>query len=395
MQPGVLKSVKILLYSHAFWPSIGGVERVSHNLANGLVSRGHTVTLVTETSCENEQKMGYRVMRCLSGHALDRLVAEHDLVHSSGSSIRCFPSAWQAGKPFSWTHHGYQLQCIDGAGWVNGAPAPLTPLASMRHHARIFGPKPALIGASKVCARRLVGRLAAANVATSKHALSIQPLPRQRLIYNPADLSSVAVSNRVAESYLQASECTFTYVGRLVSEKGVDDLIHAFAQLSRQELEWEGLRKSTLKIIGDGPELSNLKKLASDLSVDDRICWRKVLLADESARIGISIIPSAWEEPGALIVLELMAAGKPLIVSQNGCLSECAGDAALTFPNRNREALLRAMTLLSNNKELQFRLSRNALERVKLFDPESSIAAYEQMFTAILGKSYDLARKIN
>ncbi len=380
--------MKILLYSHAFWPSIGGVERVSHNLAKGLAEAGHQVTVVTETESSEPLDVPFKIVRNASSNELNRLTAEQDLVHSSGASLRCFPAALKCGKPFSWTHHGYQLLCIDGAGWLNGSPAPLAPLPSAMHHWRASGTKAAAVGAGKLWLRRLVAQICSANVATSEHALLRQPLPRQRLIYNPVDMESIAVRDLPeAERNLSRSQSTFTFVGRLVTEKGVDDLIHAFAMLVQMESLEPGECASTLSIMGDGPEKESLKRLAEQLGVAARINWSTALLATESDRLGICIIPSAWEEPGALIVLELMAAGKPLIVSERGCLSECAGNAALTFPNRDRVALAQAMKRLRNDRALVRELVTASLERAEFFKPQAQIDKYLELFAEIKARN--------
>ncbi len=376
--------MKILLYSHSFWPSIGGVERVSHNLAKGFAEAGHLVSVVTETASADPIDAPYSVVRRPSPDSLRALIQAQDLVHSSGSSLRCFPGALLSGKPFSWTHHGYQLQCLDGAGWLKGAPAPLMPLPSILHHWQQLGAAAAATGACKLWLRRLAGQLCSANVATSMHSLQRQPLPRQRLIYNPIDFESVAVRDR-EEAERNVSECrsTFSYVGRLVTEKGVDDLIHAFAIVVQDESVGQGGRISTLEILGDGPERESLQLLAKQLGVSERISWSTALLADESRRLGICVIPSAWEEPGALIVLELMAAGKPLIVSEKGCLSECAERAALVFPNRNRVELAKTMMRLRDDAALRSSLIGAAILRAKLFEPKNQIDKYLELFAEI------------
>ena len=41
--------MKVCLYSHAFGPSVGGIETVSELFANYLIEKGHEVTVITQT----------------------------------------------------------------------------------------------------------------------------------------------------------------------------------------------------------------------------------------------------------------------------------------------------------------------------------------------------------
>src|SRR6516165_8897123 len=126
--------MKILLYTHTFWPNIGGVEDLAHVLATGWTKLGHQVTVVTPKTCDRERNISYAVKRNPSMIELFHLVSSHDVVHANGTSKRLFPLEKLLGKPFIWSHHGYQLTCIDGAGWAKGKPAPMTTTASFWHH---------------------------------------------------------------------------------------------------------------------------------------------------------------------------------------------------------------------------------------------------------------------
>ncbi len=379
--------VKLLFYSYAFPPAIGGVEHIGHCIASGLAERGCQVTVITETACAAEEPEAlFKVVRQPDRVTLAELVRECDSVHSNGASLRLYPLAVRYGKPFSWTHHGYQLQCIDGAGWVNGAPAPISPCPSTLHHLRAFGLRAAVVGGFKLWVRRWVGQRVAANVATSQHQAARQPLPRQKIIYNPIPATFAAPGLEEALARVAQADCTFTFVGRLVTEKGVDDLLHALAAVNESEKRECGKVISTLKIIGEGPELQSLKDLAESLGVASQVIWKTGLFSKYVDTAGICVIPSAWEEPGAVTVLELLAAGKPLIVSERGWLSECAGPACLTFPNRDRGKLAESMLALSGNEQLKQKLVSEALRRFALYEPGKQIQAYLDLFCELARK---------
>jgi glycosyltransferase involved in cell wall biosynthesis len=379
--------MKILLYSYSFYPNIGGVEDVGHAFASLWSKLGSEVIVVTETESASERPVNYQIYRKPSLAQLAKLVSQSDIVFTSGTTPRLFPLSLLFHKPFVWAHHGYQLSCIDGAGWAEGKLAPMTPWASVCWHARLYGIPKAIEGGGKLYLRRLVAHMVSANIATSKHVNKRQPLPRQQVIYNPFDLSSFAVVDQaMAAQKVNDSKHTFTYIGRLVSEKGVDDLLHAFTEVCSSEQGKAG--NFTLQIIGDGVERANLESLAAKLSIADRTFFAGSKQGDAlNAAIGesgICIIPSAWEEPGALTVLILLAQGKPLIVSARGWLSECAYPACLAFPNGDRQELASAMLKLAGDQGLQIVLSHKALERVKDFAPEKFASAYLELFAKLV-----------
>lgn len=380
--------MRIFLHSFTFWPRIGGVENVSHTLASFWTSAGHDVTVVTETPSDRERRVPYRVVRNPPPARADELVSSCDVVHSNGASVRYFAAAKRYRKPFVWTHPAYQLQCIDGFGWWQGQPAPLDPWASLVFHVQHQGLGATLPGLGKLLARRIIAQRVDANVAVSQHQATRQRLPRQRVIYNPVDLARFLVGSlEEAQAQLVASAGTITYLGRLISEKGVADLVRAFAYVVEKNPGGDPL---VLRIIGDGPERQALEKLAGELGIGAQVQWLGFKEGDELLSeiraSGICVIPSGWEEPMGIVAVELMAAGKPLVVSQTGGPSECAGEACLTFPNGNAGALATVLGEVLSSPVLQNQLIEKGLRRIRDFDPQALSSQYLDMFADLVAR---------
>ena len=115
--------MKLLLYSHYFSPSVGGVETVVLALAKGLANRlspsgspAFEITLVTETPTGDvrDSIFPFRVIRQPSSSQLRRLIREADVVHVAGTAIA--PIIWSsfAAKPVVVEHHGFQTICPTG-----------------------------------------------------------------------------------------------------------------------------------------------------------------------------------------------------------------------------------------------------------------------------------------
>ena len=84
------------------------------------------------------------------------------------------------------------------------------------------------------------------------------------------------------------------------------------------------------------------------------------------------------------VSLELLAAGKNLIVSERGGLAECAGDAALTFPNGDFHALHRCMVRLLTDPALAQRQLEIAQRQVEKFDELALTRRYVELYRQVL-----------
>ena len=126
--------MKVLLYSHAFHPSTGGVETVSMALAEGFTRRGIECKVVTRTPRDPAQEFPFELIDNPRTAQIRALVRWADVILFNGASLALQPWVLLSRKPFLWVHVGYQAGCIDGAGWHDNQRTPLTPWASFLHH---------------------------------------------------------------------------------------------------------------------------------------------------------------------------------------------------------------------------------------------------------------------
>jgi len=355
------------------------MESVSLTLAEG-----HECTVVTETA-EDQPPPGcaFTIERVPSRRRRLALVRSCDVVHSNGASLALFAYAKLAGKPFVWTHQGYQLVSIDGLGWAEGEPAPLTPIASLRFHLPRLGIRRGTYEALKLGLRRAVGFAADRNVAITNWVAQRQPLPRQMVIYNPFSLARFkeAASSPLAPRY------DFLFVGRLVTEKGVRTLLRALAVLNGMP----GRQPASLLIVGDGPHRGPLETEVAALNLGSQVHFAGKKVGQElidTIPLGkIAVVPSEWEEPMGGVALELMAAGRPIIVSERGGLAECVARGGWTFPNGDHEALAKLMGALLDDLELRQSRAAEARRVVEHFDETGLVGQYLKMYAEITRKA--------
>lgn len=373
--------MKVLLYSHVFHPSVGGVETVSRALVEGFVARGVDCKVVTQTATQEVEVFPFEVIRQPSSRRVRELLRWADVVLFNGATMALQPWVLLYRKPFVWVHVGYQASCIDGAGWVDGKPAPLSPFASILFHARRSGYARGMKEGLKLLLRRAIAKFGVTrNVAITEWMNQALPLPRQVQIYNPFPIERFRAADR------EGAEYEFFYMGRLVQEKGVDVLVRAFAKLHQRHPG-----RPRLLLIGDGSARAQVERLVAELGIASSVRFVGAQsgegLVDWVAKGMIGVIPSVWYEPMGGVAVELLAAGKSLIVSAQGGLAECVGDAGLTFPNGDDEALAAQMQRVLDDPALRATQAAKARERAGSFVPGRFVGQYIELLQGIARKA--------
>lgn len=367
--------MKILLQSTVFYPSVGGVETVSQCVAGHYVALGHECTVLTRSISDQKDAFLYAVSRNPSFKQKLGLIKSHDVVHCNGASIELVFWAKLLGKPIIWSHVGYQTISIDGLGWHEGEASPLSAFSSFLFHAKKQGLLKGLIGYLKLLVRQFTSMFVDKHVAITHWVDKRQALANQVVIYNPFPIDRFAAIVEPA-----TFEYDFFFLGRLVSEKGVGTLLKAFAGFVESNSNYS----KKLLLIGDGAWRLKLEQLATELGIADKIEFVGKQTGDQLleyvSKGKIAIIPSEWEEPMGGVALEMLAAGKPVIVSQNGGLAECVDEAGLLFPNGDYKALQAQMERLYKNEALQTKLKIKAKEQILKFDELKLTKEYIQLF---------------
>lgn len=160
------------------------------------------------------------------------------------------------------------------------------------------------------------------------------------------------------------------YASKLTKRKRAHDLVTAFA------LAAEECSRAWLVIAGDGEQASNLKGLVRDSGIE-RI--RFVGFLNQSALPGLYaaadffVLPSE-EEPWGLIVNEVMAAGLPVIVSdQVGAAADLVEgrSTGIVYPCGDIGALRSALESLLKSPELRKTMGTNARKLIRSWDVDA------------------------
>ncbi|AXV14965.1 glycosyl transferase [Neorhizobium sp. SOG26] len=132
----------------------------------------------------------------------------------------------------------------------------------------------------------------------------------------------------------------FLYIGMMRDLKGPDVFIDAFTRTEALS----GRRLSAL-MVGDGPDRDRYQATIQARGLSNRIEMRPAMPAREAFAFAKTIVVPSRAEAMPYIVLEALAAGKPVIASRVGGIPEVLGEqsAALAIPG-DAEDLARIMT---------------------------------------------------
>jgi len=174
------------------------------------------------------------------------------------------------------------------------------------------------------------------------------------------DISDVAkVRNEVFESCgIRLDNKLVVCVSRLIPEKGVGYYIAAAAEICSKRDDVAFL------LVGDGPLMPHLKRIVVAANLKEQI--RLLGWCDNVAALlkaaDIFVLPSYYPEGLSVAVLEAMAAGKPVITTNNrGCIDSIkSGETGMIVPMHSITELTKSIMCLLDDENLCGYLGRNA-----------------------------------
>jgi glycogen(starch) synthase len=337
--------MRILLFSR-FYPNVGGIETGAEILAREWTKAGHHVTVATDVARSSKPLpfFPFQVVHQPSWRKLFSLVRRNDVFVHFNIRLRSIAPVLFWPSKFIATHHGFY--------WIDR-----TGKRDWRERLKIRIARSSL------------------NIAVSK-AVAVEVGSPCLIIPAPYNSSAFRQSN------FGVRPGDLVYLGRLVSDKGVDVALRAMALLKPAGV------KPHFTIIGDGPERTALAALAGELGITEQVTFTGIIptaeVADTLNRHKILLVPSLWKEPFGLVAVEGIACGCVVIGSSGGGLPEAIGPCGITFPNGDVPMLARQIELLLTNSDRLQQLRAAAAEHVAKHNPTAVAQEYLRVFEAVM-----------
>jgi glycosyltransferase involved in cell wall biosynthesis len=174
-------------------------------------------------------------------------------------------------------------------------------------------------------------------------------------------------------------------VAGLIKRKGIDHILESLAQLAASH-------EFAFVAVGEGSERARLEQLSDRLGLRGRTLFAGVIpraeIAQAFAACDIFVLASVWEAAGN-VLLEAMAAGRPVVCTSSGGPPEYVVDGVTGFvvPVGDRQALASKLALLLSDPELRRELGERG--RTRACDEFS----YERMVAALRAVYEDVAKR--
>ena len=229
--------------------------------------------------------------------------------------------------------------------------------------------------------RRWMCGKVARNVAPTAHVAKRVALPRTVTIYHGVSQPSAL---KPTEANQADFPLCFAYVGRLVSEKGLDLLVGAARRLAVAGYTFR------LRFIGDGPERPSLEKAVDASGLRPHVTFTGYLRGNELGKalreVGVVVMPSVWEEVAGLSAVEHMMRGRLVIATDIGGLGEIVDGAGLKFALGDVEGLASCMRRVLEEPGLAAQLGEQARKKAQAnFREEQMLAQHFAVYRQLAG----------
>ncbi len=334
----------------------GGIERIIAMLCNGLVKKGHKVTLFAAPGSKTKAKL----ITVFPKPLLEAKISWTNPIWNLRNLSKVFEIA-NKGE-FDIIHSHLDLWTLFFHGLTK------TPVLHTMHNP-LYRTN---AEASKDDRLRLFSEEAHRTniVMISKSALSqaMVKLPKSRIIYNGINLSHFKF-NPVGGDH-------FVWIARMNKHKGVENAIAAAEKLGAKLLLAGRIdptqREYFKKVIK--PHLNKKIKYVGELT--------EAQLSDFYGPAKALLYPIEWEEPFGLVVAESMACGTPVIAYRRGSMPELIEHGKTGFViDSNLNKLVAAMKKID---QIDRTLARKRIEQK--FSKERMVDDYEKVY-------YELCRK--
>lgn len=209
-----------------------------------------------------------------------------------------------------------------------------------------------------LCVSNYVGK----EVASSQNPIG--PVSKSKIftLYNCIDTEKFCVKSdstflkKIREKYqINEDEKILIFVGRLSAEKGIDKVLESLTLIHDEKFK--------LLVVGSIMHSSNIKdefqtKLNNIINdkLKDKIIFTGYIEQNELPKYynvaDIAIMPSMWEEPAGLTMVEALCCGAKLITTKSGGIPEYVSDYAIILEKNDKlvENMATQIKLLINEK---------------------------------------------
>ena len=368
--------MKILMLTWEYPPRIvGGIARVVHDLSKRLIKDGHEVTVVTYRDSadvpEYENDKGVNVYRVdnymihpnnfidwIMQLNFNMLSKATEIINKEGGFDVIHAHDWLVTYAAKSLKNAYDIPIV----------ATIHPTEAGRNSGIHDETQRYINDTEWLLTYEATEVIVNSNYMKNEiQRLFGLPFDKINVIPNGINLSNFTGIERdydFRRQYAMDNEKIILYVGRLVYEKGVQNLIAAMPKILAN------YHDSKLIIAGRGGMMDELKQEARNLGLDNKVYFTGYLDSKKVQKMykcaDVAVFPSTYE-PFGVVALEAMLAGVPTVVSDVGGLDEIVthGVDGMKSYAGNANSIADSVTALLYDHQLATNVSKKAKQKVK------------------------------
>jgi glycosyltransferase involved in cell wall biosynthesis len=377
----------VLIGADTFLPHVNGAARFAERLAAGLVRRGHDVHVVAPSDG-----------RCNTG-VFTEVIEDEPMTMHRLPSYRFLPHDWLTFV-LPWRSKHYARRVLDdvkpdvvhiqshiiiGRGLAREARKRGIPLVATNHvmaeNILDFTTLPDFLD-------RIFVKLAWADAKRTFALTRAVTTPTRRaadFLESTIDIHGVipvscGIDRANYTADLEPRDANrILFVGRLTTEKGIDVVLRAVAQL-------DPALNATFDIVGGGDQRRNLEQLAGQLGIADRVTFHGHASEEELralyTRASLFAIASIAELQ-SIATMEAMASGLPIVAANAVALPHLVHDGEngyLFEPGNVNELTARLTDVFTAAPEERRRMQQASLDGVRVHDIGRTLDTFEALY---------------
>ncbi len=407
--------MKILISTAVYYPMINGVAVFSHNLAKGLVERGHEVVVVAPSQNGKnytETIDGVKVARLKSVQIKiypDQIHEAKGFWHKYGFRVSVFPELEVKKIMEEFSPDVVHVQVSDpiGLSVVWQARRRGIPVVTTEHNQPEVLTEPIKL---PFFIKKPVNYLLSSYFRNRQSKSDFVTMPTEQAILNlmkkkDIEVPIAAVSNGVDLRNFRPGEADTAvykkyglekgrkyvlYVGRVDPEKQVGVVIEAFSRALKR-LKGASEKLPQMVIVGDGVDRSRLMKMTKKLGIEEEIKFLGRIVGKELYelyKVGTVFATASEIETQGIVLIEAAATGLPLIAVDKGAVSEvCISEknGYLCEPG-NVEEIAEAMRRILTDEKLQKKFAAESIKIAKEHDLTKTIDKFINIYKHVIIK---------
>ena len=381
------RPLTILIGADTFLPHVNGAARFAERLAAGLVARGHDVHVMAPSA-------GHRN----HGTFVETIEGQPMTMHRL-PSWRWYPHDWLTFV-LPWMSKHYARRVLDevkpdvvhiqshiviGRGLAREARKRGIPIIATNH---VMAENILDFTTLPDSLNKVAVKIAWADAKRTFDLTRAVTTPTRRaadFLESTIDIKGVIPISCGIEASNYTADLTprdahrLVFVGRLTTEKQIDVILRAIAQLA-PELDVH------FDVIGNGDQRRNLEQLTAELGLSERVNFHGHTTDEELrahlTRASLFVIASIAELQ-SIATMEAMASGLPIVAADAVALPHLVHDGEngyLFTPGDVDDLTAKLTTVLTQSPEERLRMQQASLDGVKVHDMRRTLDTFEALY---------------